>query len=45
MVLEKIFFLFGLDHKQEAYGGHISCMISTKYGNFVQDLSYIIPTK
>ena len=23
-----------------SYGGHVSCMISTTYGNFVQDLPY-----
>ena len=28
-----------------AYDSHISCMISTAYGNCVQDLPYIIPTK
>ena len=28
-----------------AYGGHISCPISTEYRKFVQDLAYIIPTK
>ena len=28
-----------------AYGGHIRCMIDTKYRHFVQDLSHIIPTK
>jgi hypothetical protein len=31
--------------KRTAYGGHISCMISAKYGNVVQDFPYIIPTK
>jgi hypothetical protein len=28
-----------------AYGGHINSTIGTKYVNFAQDLSYIIPTK
>ena len=37
------------NHKQElpisAYGGNISCMISTKYENTVQDIPNITPTK
>jgi hypothetical protein len=41
--LEKIF-LIGQSQTRTVYCGHISCMIDTKYGNFVQDLSYIIPT-
>jgi hypothetical protein len=44
MVLEKIF-LIGQSQTRTAYGGHISCMIGTKYGNCLQDFPYIIPTK
>jgi hypothetical protein len=44
MVLEKII-LIGQSQTRTAYGGHISCMISTKYGNFEQDLPYSILTK
>ena len=44
MVLEKIF-LIGQSQTRTAYGGHVSYMISTQYGNFVQDLPFIIPTK
>ena len=39
------FYLIGQSQTRIAYGSHISCMISTKYENFVQDLPYIIPTK
>ena len=45
MVLEKIFVLIGQSQTRTAYGRHISCMIGTKYINFVQDLPCIIPTK
>jgi hypothetical protein len=38
------FILIGRSQTRTAYGGHISCMIGTKYINFVQDLPYIIPT-
>jgi len=44
MVLEKIYSI-GQSLTRTVYGGHISCMIGTKYGNCVQDLPYIIPTK
>ena len=44
MVLDK-FFLIGQSQTRTAYGGHISCMIGMKHGNFAQDLPYIIPTK
>jgi len=44
MVLEKIYSI-GQSQTRTVYGGHISCMIGTKYGNCVQDLPYIIPTK
>ena len=44
MVLEKIF-LIGQLQTRTTYGGHISCIIGMIYGNFVQDLPYIIPTK
>jgi len=40
MVLE--IFKIGQSQTRTAYCGHISCMIGTKYGNFVQDLPYII---
>ena len=33
------------NNKQELLCGHIGCTIGTKYGNFVQDLQYIIQTK
>jgi len=39
MILEK-FFSIGQSQTRTAYGGHITCMIGTKYGNFVQDLQY-----
>ena len=42
MVLEIC--LIGQSQTRTAYCGHISCMIETKYGNFVQDLPYIIHT-
>jgi len=35
-------YLIGQSQTRTAYDGHTSCMISTKYGNFVQDLPYII---
>jgi len=46
MVLKNIFFNWPIKART-AYGSHISCMFSTKlkYGNFVHDLLYIIPTK
>ena len=44
MVLE-YFFLIGKSQRRTAYDGYIGCMIGTKYGNFVQNLPYIIPTK
>jgi len=43
MVLENISFN-GQSQIRTAYCSHISCAISTKYGNFGQDLPYIIPT-
>ena len=39
------FFLIGKSQTRTAYGSHISCRIVMKYGNVVQDLPYIIPTK
>jgi hypothetical protein len=42
--LEKIF-LIGQSQTRIAYCSYISlCQIVTKYGNFVQDFTYVIPT-
>ena len=38
-------FRFGQSQTRTAYSGHISCMMGTKYSNFVQDLQDIIPIK
>ena len=38
-------FWLGQSQTRTAYGGHISCMMDTKYSNLVQDLPDIIPTK
>ena len=43
--LTKWFFNWPITNKNCPYGGNISCMISTKYENTVQDLPNIIPTK
>jgi hypothetical protein len=44
MVLEKIFWI-GQSQTRIAYCSYISlCQIFTKYGNFVQDFTYVIPT-
>ena len=40
--LEKIFLI---GQSQTAYGRHISYTIGMEYGNVVQDIPYIIPTK
>ena len=40
---EKIL-LIGQSQTRTAYRGQISCTIGTKYGNFAQDLLFIIPT-
>ena len=42
MVLEKIFLI---GQSQTAYGRHISHTIGMEYGNVVQDIPYLIPTK
>jgi hypothetical protein len=36
---------FGQSQTRTANGGHISCMMVTKYSHFVQNLPGIIPTK
>jgi len=36
---------FFLTRTRTVYDNLISCVIGTKYGNFVHDLPYIIPTK
>jgi hypothetical protein len=33
-------FLIGKSQRRTAYGGYITCMIGTKYGNFVENLPY-----
>ena len=44
MVLETIYFNWAITDRN-VYVGHISCTIGSKNRYFVDDLSYIIPTK
>jgi hypothetical protein len=45
LVMPEHFALQGTTSNRSAYGRHISHTIGMEYGNVVQDIPYIIPTK